>query len=1239
MNRRHDPRSIVHSIAADACSLGPAGAALTAAILLLLIVLPGVRGQEIRLATDAPPALPPEESRQLFRLPPGFRIELAVSEPHVADPVAMAFDARGRILVCEIHGYNLEGYLDVLQLNKTGELDTQVRRIPANDEAVKRADKEQYGTVKLLEDKDGDGRIDHSTVLADRLPPCYGVVPARDGVIVFCAPEIIFLADRDGDGAAEVRETLFTGFGVGEMWTRINNPRWGVDNWIYGVSGAGSAGTIGGPRLTAPVSLSSVCFRFRPDGSALEAASGTTHGFGQAIDDWGDRFLCTNQQHAMHVIPIPNGYLVRNPYFAAPDLTRNISGYGHPARVYPTSQPDPWRRARGADPAWVRFYGEAEATANGYFTAASGQSIYQGGQFPPEFYGNHFSVDNAQNLIHRCLLKPDGVSYTAVRPNEHESEEFLTSSEQWFRPVNLTTGPDGALYVVDMYRDIIEDYSAIPRYLQQLYVQSLIAGADKGRIWRIVSEGDRLSKPPDLSRATTAELVLHLARDNYWERTTAQRLILERQDTAAAAALQQLVHTGPTPQARLHALYTLHGLSALTPELLMQGFRDTHFAVRVHALQIADERLSEAPELLAGLLPLVDDPHPRVRLQLALSLGETDSAAAIDALVQLAVRHGDESWMKAAILSSTVESADRMLAAILADDALEGHARGLLRSLVSIIGARRDARQVSETLSALGRLQDDRAIGIQIECLEGLREGLQRGRQTAIGTPQSIAALRLLLASRDPQVRSCAIHVASQIRVQQMLEMQPIFDQQRRLALDDAASADVRRGAIRLLAASPFDDFAGTASKLLDPRQAIEIQLATIEAVQAVDHPSVAALLLKGYSSYTPRLRAAAMAAVFARQERFLVLLQAIERGEVPRSSLDAVRREQLMNDSRMEIAALARRLLSTDVGTPTRQSVLARYGQSLKRPRDVMRGKEVFDKQCAKCHRLGNQGYEVGPDLLTAKTRADETLLSDVLDPSHQITVGYNQYSVITVNGRVFTGILASETPTSITLRAEEKKDTTILRKDIDEMVASTVSMMPEDLEKEVTVQDVADLLGFLRQTLGSAQPDEVVLFDDDPEFLRLLTEGDGRVRLDWEDRHCGNASLAVSPPQRFSARIPSWEYQVTEHPEPGQFRYLRFAWKQPRGDGLMIELAADGQWPQADESQHRYYSGNNTTGWSAVCVSANRPQDWTVVTRDLWKDFGPFTLTGIAPTAMGGEGKFDRIELLRSLEFDDDE
>ena len=186
----------------------------------------------------------------------------------------------------------------------------------------------------------------------------------------------------------------FTGFGTGELWTRINNPRWGVDNWIYGSQrGKKCRDDHGATHLDEPVKLGSVCFRFRPDGTAIEPASGRTHGFGQAMDDWGERFLCTNQQHASCMSSPSRTDTSRGiPYYAAPGLIRNISSYGHPAQVYPTSVPDPWRRARAADPAWVRFYGEAEATANGYFTAASGQTIYQADLLPEQYHENHFSV-------------------------------------------------------------------------------------------------------------------------------------------------------------------------------------------------------------------------------------------------------------------------------------------------------------------------------------------------------------------------------------------------------------------------------------------------------------------------------------------------------------------------------------------------------------------------------------------------------------------------------------------------------------------------------------------------------------------------------------------------------------------------------------------------------------------------------------------------------------------------------
>lgn len=1209
-----------------------------------------VADDEIRPATDRPQPKSPLESAKCVKLPPGFRLELVAAEPLLREPTAMCFDERGRLFVCEIHGYNLDGYLDIVELNKTGKLDREVRRVRhATAESQAAAKLQTYGTVRMLTDTDGDGRMDKSEVWADRLPPCYGVIASQGGVIVVCAPDIVFLADRDGDGTAEVRETLFTGFARELIERGMSNPRWGPDNWIY-VAAGGGGGEITGPKVATPVSIGHTDFRIKPDGSAIEPVTGTERMFGLTMTDFGDRFHTILSQ----VVPLPHRYLARNPFAPSPPGDLPLNPY---REIFPISQPDPWRLARGSDPEWIKFYGPTETKPNGYFTATSGQMIYRADALPPEFHGNYFICDPANNLVHRCILERDGLIYTGRRAPGEERSEFLASTDQWFRPMNLSTGPDGAIYIVDMYREIVEDFSAIPRFLQQQYAESLIAGKDHGRIWRLTHTnptgqlGTTSSPAPSLTlRVSVRELVALLGHSNHWWRETAQRLLLERGDKAAREPLAELARHGATPQARLHALYTLDGLGILTPGDVRPALGDDSFGVRLHALQLAERWLDAERPLLDEALKLTDDPDPRVRLQAALTLGETRDPRALDALSRFATQHGDERWSSAAIISSVASTADALLDKLLAEKPLTSGAAAVLSPLAETVGARRDDAQIGRVLQRAAGLSGDGSVASQLAVLDGLARGLSRGKPSVLRDEDAPRAIERLLASRDADIRQRTLLLTVPLKLSDSPAMQRAWDAAGKISLDNDQPLPARLNATSILSAAPWPRLESM-RKLLDARQPTELQLAVVGALTRSDDPAVAESLLANWTGLGPKTQESITDALFARQDRLPKLLDAVEQGVVSPNSLSALRREQLIEHGTESIRTRARKLLAGRT-SDDRAAVIRRFESALSLPRDPSRGAIVFEKTCSRCHKLGGKGFEVGPDLSAARTRADATLLLDILDPSGTLSHGFTVYTVATSDGRVHTGLLAGDSATSITLRnaAEPNQsaptgksavvETTLLRRDIETMKASSKSLMPDGMEKELQPQDIADLIGFLRKSLGEAVPSGIVLFDDEQTFLDALTDGGAVASLSTADKHSGAAALHLTAGQRFSPSIAGWQFRIVERPaatkpgEPEQFRYLRFAWKSAGATGLMFEFADNGHWPPADKPLRRYYSGKNTMPWKATELSSDAPADWTVVTVDLWKDFNDFTLTGIAPTAMGGRALFDRIELLRTLD-----
>jgi putative membrane-bound dehydrogenase-like protein len=501
-----------------------------------LLLLTALSHAEIPRPEDAPQPLSPAESAKLFQLPAGYQIRLLASEPLITEPSGICWDAKGRCFVCELHGYNVEGQYDIDELNKSGQLDLEVRRIQAGEEAKKKAEAETYGTVKLLRDTDGDGVMDKASVWADRLPPCYGIAAANGGIIVACAPHIVFLKDSDGDDHADVNEKLFTGFGTGNLERGINAPTWGPDGWLY--FGRGWAGgEISGPHLAKPVTLPATDFRIRADGSAIEPVSGSTKTMGMAFTDSGERFTCTTTHPGLYVTPIPWRYLSRNPDAAAPVLDSPASD---DTRVYPISKPHPWRTKREQHAEYFAFYRKislSDAAASGYFTSACGPLVWR---------GQYFVCEPAQNLIHRADIVRDGTRLRLQRVKGEEQREFLASRDAWFHPMSLAHTPEGHMAIVDFYREIIEDYSAIPRHLQQQY--GVINGRDRGRIW-ILEAKPQWQKPP-LSKADAQVLKL---REN--DDTSG---IEPKDDLKPQLALQLALSLGPKKEA-LIALAKKHG--------------------------------------------------------------------------------------------------------------------------------------------------------------------------------------------------------------------------------------------------------------------------------------------------------------------------------------------------------------------------------------------------------------------------------------------------------------------------------------------------------------------------------------------------------------------------------------------------------------------------------------------------------------------------------------------------------
>ena len=504
---------------------------------------------------------PPEKAVATCALAPGFHLELMASEPLIADPVAMAFDERGRLYVVEMRDYS------------------------------ERRD-ERLGRIKLLEDSDGDGRYDRATIFAENLPWPTGITCWDGGVFVLAAPELLYFKDTDGDRRADVHALIFTGFGNLAEKLNVqalpNSLQWGPDQRIHGALGGNPSRLQNFARYGSPaVELRGRDFSFDPRLMDLRAESGGGQ-FGMTFDDTGRKFVCTNSRHLMQVMyEERTAAQVKGYILPAPAI--DIAADGPQAPVFRRSPDELWRVLRTEWRVAGKAAGPIEGggRASGYFTSASGVTIYRGDAWPPEYRGDAFIADCGSNLIHRKTLSGDLVR-SGSRAKGEEEREFLASTDNWFRPVAFANAPDGNLWFADIYREVIEHPWSLPSELKRQL--DLNAGNERGRIFRIVRTGTAQRPIADLSATSSGELPTLLAHPNGWHRDTAARLLHERQDMATVPTIAALFSKAQTAATRIVVLQVLRGLDALDALLLAEALRDADADVRAQAVQSVKQR-------------------------------------------------------------------------------------------------------------------------------------------------------------------------------------------------------------------------------------------------------------------------------------------------------------------------------------------------------------------------------------------------------------------------------------------------------------------------------------------------------------------------------------------------------------------------------------------------------------------------------------------------------------------------
>lgn len=1040
----------------------------------------------------------PDESMKHFVTPVGFEVKLFASEKDFGGkPISMNWDERGRLWICETYDY-------------------------PNDLQPKGKGRDR---IRILEDTDGDGAADKFTVFAEGLSIPTAITFYRGGAIVQDGTETIYLKDSNGDDKADIHKVLITGWNMRDTHGEVSNFQYGLDNWYYAMQGYNDSTPVltDGRKVT---SFRQGFFRFKveegknnssgqpdpvvTDLEFLRSTNNNTWGLG--LSEEGLVFGSTANGNPSEFMPIPNRY-----YEAVRGWASSVlNGIADSNKFEPLEE----NKVRQVD-------------NHGGFTAAAGHALYTARRYPKVYWNRAAFVTEATgHLVATFILRNDGSGFRSKN-----SWNLLASNDEWSGPVMAEVGPDGNVWVIDWYNFIIQ-HNPTPvgfKTGKGNAYESDLRDKKHGRIYRIVYSGTEGgagdANPINLGEASREQLVAALQSTNFLWRRQAQRLIVEQQLTGAIPELVALVNNQSVDEAGLttdaiHALWTLHGLGALdgknseATKAVIQALKHPSAGVRRNAVQVLPRNEQSTAAIVHS--GVVRDENLQVRLAALLTLAEVPSSAdaANEVRAVSTVENAKDRWLHDGLIAAAARHDVHFLKSIArANDSKAPNPPVDVVSVVAEHYARGfPAESIASLIGALGGASDD----VNGALITGLAKGWPRGKTMTFDDATETALVKLiekLPPALRGQLATFATRAGSKKLEAYAAEIAGSFL--------SVVKDDKRTDAARSEAASQLVMFrrldVGAAKDLLamiTPRTSPDLSSGLIAALGKSEAAEVGTVLVESIGAFTPATRPAAIRVLLGRADWSEALLDGLDQGAIQFGELSLDQKQSLSNHPNRALAGRARRILTRGGGLPNadRQKVLEELMPITERSGDSVVGRELFKKQCMKCHTHSGEGTKIGPDLTGMAVHPKKELLTHIIDPSRSVEGNYRVYSVALTDGRVMNGLLASESKTAIEIFDAEGKKHAIQRDEIDELVASAKSLMPEGFEKQLKPDEMSNLLEFLTQR-GKYLPIPInkvaTVITTQPMFHDRPFDDQKLIFADWAPKMVGDIPFVLIDPQ----------------------------------------------------------------------------------------------------------------------------